>query len=264
MSVIWINCDQGDSEWFHGRSGSVTASMFSEIRKVVGGLDARQQEVVKHIKSGLSESDAIKAGGYKSKPSKNVLDKINSVVAGERVGDWTNAAHDYAFRLAIERISGRALQDDRYEGYAARRGHELEPEARDLHSLILGATVERVGVVKTEDGKFGASADGIVEIIGKPTGCEYKCFTSPEKLRPILFDFDVADVRDQMQGGMWLSGFTRWEFGLYCPDLAPCGRELTMITEYRDDDYIENLEADMVRFDGLVEQYKQRLLKDAA
>lgn len=249
-------CDQGDASWFQYRAGAITASMFAEVRKVIGGLTCQQQRYVDKIKSGARQDEACAHAGYRAMPKS---DKVLAALEGERIGDYSSAAHDYAFRLAIERISGQAIHDEQYQGYAARRGHELEPEARDLHSMRIGREVERVGVVRTSDGRFGASADGYV---GKRIGCEYKCFTAPEKLRPILFDFDVADVRDQMQGGMWLTGRTEWHLGLYCPFLEPVGRELTIIVEPRDDDYIEALEQDLLRFDGLVEGYRDKLTNE--
>lgn len=251
--AVEILCEQGGPGWFRGRAGAITASMFKEVRRTVGGLTDQQEKYIRLVASGISRSKAANDCGYKTPPRGN---KIERALDGESVGDWSNAAHDYAFRLAIERISGEPLQDERYQGYAAQRGHELEPEARDIHSFIVGSDVERVGVVRSPDGRFGASADGY---IGDRIGCEYKCFTSPEKIRPVLFDFDIQDVRDQMQGGMWLTGRDEWHLGLYCPFLEPIGRDFTLIVERRDDEYIAALVKDLEAFDSLVEQYKTRL-----
>lgn len=176
--------------------------------------------------------------------------------SGKNKGELKAAALDYAFRLAVERISGEPLQDSQFETYAMRRGHEMEPEARDLHSFRINRDIEQTGIVLTDDRKFGASADGL---IGEDGGSEYKCLVSPEKLRSILLDGDMSDYKDQVQGGLWMTGRKWWHFCLYCPALAPIGKELTIYEVERDDDYIEELEADLIAFDKVVESYRAQL-----
>lgn len=83
--------------------------------------------------------------------------------------------------------------------------------------------VTQVGMVKTDDGAFGASADSF---IGEDGGSEYKCFLSPEKLRAFHIDNDASDVIDQVQGCMWITGRKWWHIGMYCPLLKYVGRQL--------------------------------------
>lgn len=186
-----------------------------------------------------------------------VMDKYKS---GPNKGGWKSAAHDYAFRLAIERLSGEALQDGQFETYAMRRGHELEPEAREAHEFAYGIKVEPCGFITTDDGKFGVSADGL---IGEDGGSEYKCFVAPEKLRAIHIDNDPGGALWQVQGGLWLTGRQWWHFGLYCPALASCGKSLKVIEYKRDEAIIEELETELVAFDGLVEEYRAKLSEDS-
>ena len=80
--------------------------------------------------------------------------------------------------------------------------------------------LEQVGFITTDDGKFGASADGLV---GDDEGDEYKCFVSPEKLRAIYLHSDISEVVDQCDGGLWVTGRKVWNFALYCPALKPIG-----------------------------------------
>lgn len=250
---IVVECEQGSSAWFEARCGSITASMFAEIRKVANGLDERQQAFVTAVQAGQSRKDAAEAAGYKTPPKS---ERIERALAGEKVGDYTDAALNYAFRLAMERISGTPL-DEGFTNWAARRGHELEPEARATHALHIGRSIQRAGVVLTDDERFGASADGL---IGDDGGAEYKAFLAPEKLRPILIDGDWGDVRDQAQGCMWLTGRKWWHLCLFCPALEPVGKELVIYREERDDDYIEAMERDLLAFDEVVERFKGQLL----
>jgi hypothetical protein len=129
---------------------------------------------------------------------------------GYKTGDFKAEAKNYAFALAVERISGQPL-DETFETWAMQRGHELEPEARREHEIQCGEVVYRAGFVVTEDGKFGASADGL---IGSEGGSEYKCLVSPLALRSILIDGDFSKYHDQVQGCMWLTGRQWWDFCL--------------------------------------------------
>lgn len=255
--MIIHHAPQGSAEWKAARAGVITASMFSVARKKVNCLDERQLAYVSAAQSGMTEKEAMMVAGYKAKPKS---DAIERALAGEKVGDYSDAAKDYAFRLAVERISGEPL-DEGFETWSMRRGHELEPLARMAHEAKTGLMVEEVGFVTTNDGVFGASADGF---IGEEDGAEYKCFVAPDKLRAFHIDNDPSEVIDQVQGGMWLTGRKRWHLGLYCPALAPVGRQLWLRTFERDDNHIEKMELELLEFAALVASFETELRKEAA
>jgi hypothetical protein len=175
--------------------------------------------------------------------------------SGPNKGELSEAAKNYAFRLAVERINGEPL-DEGFETFAMRRGHELEPLARAEHEVQSGLIVQRAGFVTTDDGVFGASADGL---IGEDSGSEYKCFIAPEKLRAFHIDNDASDVIEQVQGCMWITGRKHWHVGLYCPALVHCNRHLWWKVFDRDDAFIESMEVDLREFAGLVDQFRQQL-----
>lgn len=251
--MIIFNCEQGSLDWHRARAGAVTASMFAEVRKRVNGLNDQQAAYVEAIKGGADAAEAQKVAGYKMPPRAEV---VKRALAGEKVGEFSDAAKDYAFRLAVERISGEPLDEGGFSTFAMRRGQEMEPEARDAHSFERGLVIQPAGFVTTDDGKFGASADGL---IGSDGGSEYKCLIDPSRIRDILIDGNIDEFKDQVQGGMWLTGRTWWHFCLYCPALASVGKALTIFEVERDDDYIAALEADLLEFDALVESYTERL-----
>lgn len=182
------------------------------------------------------------------------------LASGPNKGQPSADCMNYAFKLAIERISGEALQGDEFETYAMRRGHDLEPDARKAHEQ-LGVMVRRAGFVTTDDRKFGASVDGLIHPKG---GAEYKCLVSPEGLRAILLSDDITDFTDQVQGGMWVAELDYFHFGLYCPALAAIGQELTLKVVDRDDAYITDLVRDLREFDALVDECEHRLRRGAA
>lgn len=255
--MIVLTCDQGSDEWHAARAGVITASMFSVARSRVGGLDDKQLAYVNAIRSGLSESDARDAAGYKATPRASAIERA---INGLPIGELSGAAKDYAFRLAIERISGKPL-DEGFETYAMRRGHDLEPAARREHEIASGHVVQRAGFVLTEDRLFGASADGLIDEDG---GSEYKCLISPESLRGILIDGDFSKFVDQVQGCMWITGRRWWDFCLYCPALEQIGKHLWRRRVERDDAYIDAMVSDLVDFEKLVSYNEMLLLRDAA
>ena len=212
MSCIHIEAPQGSVQWFEGRYGAITASMFSECRK--------------RLKSG---------------PNK---------------GDFSQAAKDYAFKLAVERLSGQLLDDPQFDPWQARRGRELEPEARLAYEDRKGVLVEQTGLALTEDRLFGASVDGLVDDDGS---VEIKCFLAPSKLAPILLEKEIGDCMDQIQGGLWITGRQWCDFILYCPALACVARDLTVIRVNRDDNYIATMVDDLVEANRLVETYMQKI-----
>ncbi|KIQ21581.1 lambda exonuclease family protein [Xanthomonas campestris] len=255
--MIILTCDQGSEAWHRARAGVVTASMFATARKRVGELDERQQAYVDGLQSGLDEKAAAKAAGYAAVPKAAGIAKA---LRGEPVGDYSDEAKSYAFRLAIERISGEPL-DEGFETFAMRRGHELEPYARAELEVQTGLMVARAGFVLTDDGAFGASADGL---IGDDDGVELKCFIDPLRLRRFHIDNDASEVFEQAQGCMWITGRKFWHIGLYCPALAPVGKQLWWKRFERDEQFIEKMRADLLAFRSVVDAYENDLKREAA
>lgn len=171
-------------------------------------------------------------------------------------GDYSAKAKQYAFKLAIERISGTLLQEDKFETFEMRRGREEEPNARYAHEQKIGVMVEQTGIVLTDDRLFGASVDGFINNDGQ---AEYKCFISPTSLMPILLDKDISDCEYQIQGQLWVTGRAYCDFCLYCPALKAIGKELTVFRVNRDDAFIGKMELDLLKFNDLVNEYKAKL-----
>lgn len=118
--------------------------------------------------------------------------------------------------------------------------------------------VTQVGLVKTGDRAFDASADGF---IGEEGGSEHKF----SRKTPVLPHRQRRQrIMDQVQGCMWITGRKWWHIGMYCPDLRPAGRQLWWKDFKRDDDYIEKLAEDLWQFKLLVDGYEQKLRSKAA
>lgn len=173
-------------------------------------------------------------------------------------GSYSAKAKQYAFKLAVERISGDLLQEDKFETWEMRRGRELEHDARKAHEKKIGVMVEQCGIVKTNDGLFGASVDGL---IGDDGCSEYKCFVSPSSLMPILLDGDISDCQYQIQGQLWVTGRKWSDFVLFCPALVKIGKDLTVFRADRDNEFVAEMEQKLLKFNDLVNEYEAKLRK---
>jgi hypothetical protein len=211
--------------------------------------------IVVDCQQGTPEWLAARAG---------VLTASNFRTARSRKADGrtpSDTARHLAFKLAIERISGIPLDDDAPETWQMKRGQRLEGDARILHEADIGLRVRPVGIILTDDNKFGASADGWIECPQKgPGGAEYKCLIGPKELEAVYIDDDPSKYVDQIQGNLWLSGRKWWDFCVYCPALESIGLHFYRQRLERDDDYIEELVADLWRFDSMIESFREKLL----
>ena len=205
---------------------------------------------------GSEDWHRARAGVITASMFKTAREKLKT---GPDKGMPSKAARDYAFRLAIEGLSGLPL-DEGFTTWAMQRGIELEPEARAAHERHAGVIVQTAGFVTTDCRRFGASADGLIDDDG---GAEYKCLVSPERLRETLLGNNIDEFLDQVQGGMWITGRQWWDFCIYCPALDSIGRSLTRWRVQRDDDYIASMAADLEAFSVLVTQYQNALVEGA-
>ncbi len=89
-------------------------------------------------------------------------------------GDLSKSADKYIARLVAERITLNPNFFTEREGHtpAMRNGIALEPEARNWVAMEAGKPVRKVGFFTTDDGKYGASPDGM---IGDDEFLELKC-----------------------------------------------------------------------------------------
>lgn len=201
---------------------------------------------------GSQEWHTSRAGVVTASMFKTAREKLKT---GANKGQPSKAALDYAFKVAVEGISGLPL-DDGFQTWAMQRGQELEPEARDELSYHLGMDIQQCGFVTTDCGRFGASADGLID---DHAGVEIKCLVAPDRMRALVLDGNAADFMDQVQGGLWITGRSVWYLAIYCPALAGVNRALTVYQIERDDDYIAGLQDDLEAFHGLVTEYQTAL-----
>ena len=260
--MILIECEQGSEEWHAARAGVGTASNASRMRSRKGELTAQQLAYVAALRSGEAEADARIAAGYKNKPTFSGLEQA---LQGLPVGEPGDAAITEAWTVAIERIAGQPLRSD-YESFAMKRGKYLEQLARAAYEERYGCLVMESGLMLTDDRRFGYSTDGaVMPFTGRPKGgIEVKCPTAPEKLGAIWTKPDLAEAEyiDQIDMGMWITGWHWVDLIVYCPWLESVGKHLFVKRIWRDDDRIEALESDLMGWLQLVDQFEAALRRE--
>lgn len=248
--MIVLNHPQGSQDWLQARCGAITASRFSDAISMVGGLTKQQKAYVDALKAGKSELSARLEAGYKNKPS---AEAIELALAGQQVGEPSEKAIKYAWLIAMETIAREPL-DDTFVTYAMRRGQELEPRARAVYEQRTGAWVEEVSLILTDDERFGYSADGFRDEDGL---IEIKAPLACDKLGEVWSHPETAHLEyiDQINGGLWITGRKYCDLIVYCPWLAPVGKDLFVKRIHRDDNAINELEENLVRFMRIVDDF---------
>lgn len=187
------------------------------------------------------------------------LDARRGVITGSRFKDardftakgLSTAKRDgYAMDLAREREGG--IVPPIFQNSAMKTGTEQEPIARMKYEARTGELVEEAGFACTIDRKFGCSPDGL---IGTEGAFETKAMVSSATLFKALVDGDISEYRDQCIGYQWLLNVKWVDLALWCPDLDA----LHVIRIPRDEDAVQALEDDMLKFDALVESYRAKL-----
>ena len=181
--------------------------------------------------------------------------RIAAVTAKRQRGTGELAARtDYRQDLVIERLTGNST--DSYVSPAMEWGVETEPLARAAYEIKTSATVERVGFVLHPTIKWaGASPDGLVADDGL---VEIKCPNSSTHLSYIMGRVVPEEYRPQIMWQMAVCEREWCDFVSYDPRL-PENLQLFVCRMQRDDAAIAEMEKEVIKFIGEVEQTLEQL-----
>lgn len=181
-----------------------------------------------------------------------------AILSKGRSGDEATGRRNYRARLAVERLTGRPVENG-FTSAATRQGHEREPVAR-LAYEFRGDIVSDVGFCQHDELLCGSSPDGLV---GDSGGVELKC---PELSAHIAYwrrADEPPEYRAQIQGNLWITGREWWDFVSFNPDF-PEPLQLLVRRVYRDDAYIAQLDLAVRLFLDEVEAEVEQLQRLAA
>lgn len=165
-------------------------------------------------------------------------------------GGPSKACIGYAQDVARERVGG--VVPPKFQNAAMRVGQAEEPVARMMREAETGQMILEAGFITTPDRKFGVSVDGF---IGDAGVWECKTMVSSDTLFTAMVDGDISAYRDQCVGAMWLLTKDFVDLSLWCPDL----QILHTTRILRDENEIQALEDDLVKFEKTVGQYERAL-----
>ena len=193
---------------------------------------------------------------FQQRLGKVTASRISDVIAKTKTGVSTSR-QNYLVQLVSERLTGK--KGDSFVNQAMLDGIERESAARELYMRTRGVSVTEVGffdhpVIKNS----GASPDGAVnaEEEGKYAGLiEIKCPIETTHTNTLMSKSVPSKYKSQIQWQMAsVSPNVKWvDFISYNPNF-PDTMQLFIARVDRDDTYIAELEAEVVKFLDEVEQ----------
>jgi hypothetical protein len=162
---------------------------------------------------------------------------------------------DQADGYICDLISDRLATDDEYmaSGYqsdAMANGTALEPAARDWYAFDCDQDVQQVGFCVSDDGRYGASPDGL---IGQDGCLEIKCPQRSTHIKYLLDGGLPTKYKCQCHGVLWVTGRKWLDFMSYCEGLPPL-----IVRVYRDA-FTESLGRSVIAFCVKLEESIQKI-----
>ena len=191
---------------------------------------------------------------FQQRLGKVTASRISDVIAKTKTGVSTSR-QNYLIQLVSERLTGK--KGDSFVNQAMLDGIERESAARALYMLNRDVSVTEVGffdhpVIKNS----GASPDGAVnaEEDGKYAGLiEIKCPIETTHTNTLMSKSVPSKYIPQMQWQLACTGAKWVDFVSYNPNF-PEELQLFVASADRDDTYIGELEAEVIKFLDEVEQ----------
>jgi len=191
---------------------------------------------------------------FQQRLGKVTASRISDVIAKTKTGVSTSR-QNYLIQLVSERLTGK--KGDSFVNQAMLDGIEREGLARELYMRARGVSVTEVGffdhpIIKNS----GASPDGAVnaEEEGKYAGLiEIKCPIETTHTNTLMSKSVPSKYIPQMQWQLACTGAKWVDFVSYNPNF-PEELQLFVARIDRDDTYIGELEAEVIKFLDEVEQ----------
>ena len=180
--------------------------------------------------------------------------RFRDVVDLTKAGKPTAKRETYLWEVAIERVTGQP--SDHFSSAAMEWGTEQERHSRMATEVSRGYMIEETGFLKHPTlPMVGGSPDGLIDEDG---GWESKSpFNSRYHLETLLNGMPEEHMA-QVQGLMWITGRQWWDFASYDPRMPEKLRLYVQRIE-RNDEYIVNMEKEIIAFSAEVNAIVERL-----
>jgi putative phage-type endonuclease len=189
---------------------------------------------------------------FKARLGRLTASRVSDMMATTRNG-WGASRANYAWELAIERLTGEAAPS--FCSPAMQWGIDREDEARAAYQIHKLCTVEEVGFLEHPTLFAGASPDGLIDADGM---LEIKC-PNPSTHGETLLTGRIDDkYHKQMQFQLACSGRAWCDFVSFDPRF-PEPMRLWVKRVYRDEDAIKEIEEAAAAFLTEVDETVARL-----
>ena len=189
------------------------------------------------VKQGTARWRQLRAG----RPTASRFDLIVTNDGEPRKGDQRE---DYLYRLVCEIILGHPIEEKSYRARAgminwAAHGIEQEPHAADWFETMHKCKLVHCGFMLADDERFGASPDRRIE--GTNELVEIKCPAEWNLMRFLLkknkedrMDEALHEFWCQLQGELYVSGYSVVHLFIYHPEMPDVYRRVTRNVEFID------------------------------
>ena len=184
------------------------------------------------IEQGSQEWLALRAG-------KVTASKVSDVMSAITTAGYRN----YLADLVVERLTGNKTES--FINAAMQWGVDQEPLARAEYEVKTGSFVDQVAFVEHPTiVNLGCSPDGLV---GDDGLIEIKCPNTATHIDYVMQDKVPTKYIPQIQCQLAVTGRKWCDFVSFDPRL-PDGLQILIVRLERDDEYIEKLEARVIKF----------------
>lgn len=158
------------------------------------------------IEQNTDEWHEVKAGKFSASSAAKLM-----------AGTSTKGFNDLIKTVAWGRVHG-ASGEPHYMSGAMKRGHELEPDARNWYAFTTGNQVKQCGFVEADNGLTGWSPDGLIMNDDKITGAiEIKCLLHKAYMDVLDTGKPPNEYKWQMQFALRHAGLDEMDFVAYHP-----------------------------------------------
>jgi putative phage-type endonuclease len=193
------------------------------------------------IEQGTPEWHQLRLGKVTASRVKDVMAKTKTGVSATR--------QNYLTELVVERRTGSPSEG--FSNAAMAWGTEQEPEARRRYEAEKGVLVQEVAFVDHPTIPMsGASPDGLV---GEDGLVEIKCPNTKTHIETLLANKAPSQYISQMQWQMACTDRAWCDFVSFDPRM-PDDEQFFCIRVPRDDEYIQSLEVEVLKFLGEVNE----------
>lgn len=184
---------------------------------------------------------------YKARLGVPTASRFSDIISKTKSGASASRAK-YKSELVSEILTG--VSRDNYTSSAMVWGTENEDTARLEYELLTGRSVDEIGLCLHDSFNAGASPDGL---IGDDGTMEIKCPDTSTHINTLKTGNAPKTYYAQIQGQLWITGRKWCDFVSYDPRL-PENAQIIVIRVERDDEYIDDLEEEVLEFVREVEQ----------